>query len=408
MINHMTKKCIGCGANAVKKLIDLGPQPPSNRYLSDKKESFDTHPVEFCMCISCGLAQLSNPMPPDVVLSRFEWISYNEPEGHLDDLVNVLATKINLCDKTQIVGVTYKDDSTLARFNSKGVLNTYRLSQANDLEIAEPLASLETIQHALSPDRASELAAKTGQADILLVRHIIEHAHEPRILLEACRNLCKPGGLLVFEVPDCRKMLNGHDHCFIWEEHISYFTPETLKGFFEDAGLNDVDMRVYPYPTEDSLVAIVRNSYSSPKKSEINTAKQLAQLEEFTSTFSFRGTRLKQHLHEMRSQGTRIALFGAGHLAVKFINFYGLADYLIGVIDDNPNKLGRYMPGSKLPIIGSDILEKSEVDLCLLTLNPESEQKVLKAKAAYFSKGGKFRSIFSASANSINEDIKND
>ena len=404
----MTKECIGCGSNTAKKLIDLGSQPPSNRYVAGIKESYDTHPIEFGICTSCGLAQLFNPMPLDVVRSHFEWISYNEPEGHLDDLVEILAAKIDFSAKTHITGVTYKDESTLARFNRKGVADTYRLSKVDDLHITEPLASLETIQHVLSPDAATTLAAKIGQADILLVRHILEHAHEPRRLFEACRNLCKPGGLLVIEVPDCRKMLDGHDHCFLWEEHISYFTPETLRGFFEGTGFSDVDIRIYPYPMEDSLVAIVRNVYTRKKQLEINTSKELARLKRFASTFSSRGMRIKQHLQALRSQGKRVALFGAGHLAAKFINFYGLAEYLMGVIDDNPNKLGRHMPGSKLPIIGSDCLMKGEVDLCLLTLNPESEQKVLKARAEYLTRGGKFRSIFSASANSINQDIGND
>ena len=404
----MTKKCINCGADTAKKLIDLGPQPPSNRYFSGIRESYDAHPIEFGICTTCGLAQLFNPMPADVVRSRFEWISYNEPEGHLDDLVETLAAKIDFSAKTHIVGVTYKDESTLARFNRKGVADLYRLSLVDDLHIAEPLASLETIQHALSPDVAATLASKIGQADILLVRHIIEHALEPRRLLEACRNLCKPGGLMVIEVPDCRKVLDGHDHCFLWEEHISYFTPKTLRVFFQGTGFNDVDIRIYSYPMEDSLVAIVHNVCTSPKQLEINTGKELARMERFVSTFSSRGMRIKQYLQALRSQGKRVALFGAGHLAAKFINFYGLAEYLMGVIDDNPNKIGLYMPGSKLPIIGSDCLMQGKIDLCLLTLNPESEKKVLKANAEYLTRGGKFRSIFSSSANSINQDVGDD
>jgi len=110
-------------------------------------------------------------------------------------------------------------------------------------------------------------------------------------------------------------------------------------------------------------------------------------------------------LQKLQHEGKRVALFGAGHLAAKFINFYDLAPYLCGVIDDNANKLGRFMPGSKLPIISSSCLESEKIDLCLLTLNPESEQKVLKAKSAYLAGGGRFRSIFSASSNSIDLDI---
>ncbi|MDC3169965.1 hypothetical protein OA871_02845 [Paracoccaceae bacterium] len=52
----MTKECIGCGADTVKKLIDLGPQQPGTRYLSETKESYNTHPIEFCLFDRFGSA----------------------------------------------------------------------------------------------------------------------------------------------------------------------------------------------------------------------------------------------------------------------------------------------------------------------------------------------------------------
>ncbi len=110
----------------------------------------------------------------------------------------------------------------------------------------------------------------------------------------------------------------------------------------------------------------------------------------------------------LKKSGKRIALFGAGHLAAKYVNFYDLAPLLIGVIDDNPNKRGRFMPGSGLPIIGSASLEAGEVDLCLLTLSPESEIKVRTARKHYLETGGRFFSIFSASASSLEKEMPND
>lgn len=389
-------------------MIELGSQPPSNRYLTSVGEKCETHPLEFGYCSACGIGQLINPMPPDMVRSHFGWITYNEPEGHLDDLVETLEAKIGISSGTRVFGVTYKDDSTLLRFNRKGASDTYRIKEKEDLNIQESHASLETIQSTLSQSIAKKFASINGQADIVLVRHILEHAHDPRQLLEACLQLCKPGGLLVFEVPDCRKVLEGHDHCFIWEEHISYFTPETLRGFLEGCGLADLEIKSYPYPMEDSLIAIVRNVRAPTQDAPIGVASEIARLRGFAYSFSSRGLNIKRHLQALQAQGKKVFLFGAGHLAAKFINFYGLAPYLSGVIDDNPNKLGRFMPGSKLPIVGSRCLDSGDVDLCLLTLNPESEQKVLKAKADYLSRGGKFRSIFSASTNSIDQDIRND
>lgn len=404
----MNNKCIGCRDDAIRKILHLGPMPPSNRYLAGVEEDCETHPLEFGYCSSCGLAQLINAMSPETVRAQNDWITYNEPEGHLDNLVESLLEMTANASNTRVVGLTYKDDSTLSRFNKNGIKFTYRLKKQQDLDITEPLASLETIQSSLTLSTARKIATRIGQADILLVRHILEHAHQPRSLLKACQNMVKPGGLMVFEVPDCRKVLNGNDHCFLWEEHISYFTLGTLQFFLGSAGFEDVRYKIYPYPMEGSLVAIVRNHRSEYQKAQIDVISETSCLQNFASSFLSRGLRIRKHLQQLQAQGKSIAIYGAGHLAVKFVNFYGLSSCLCGVIDDNPQKLGRFMPGSKSRIISSRCLDSGEIDLCLLTLNPESTKKVVKEKAKYLRQGGKFRSIFSTNENSIDQDIRDD
>jgi hypothetical protein len=237
------------------------------------------------------------------------------------------------------------------------------------------------------------------------VRHILAHAHDPRQLVEACRNLAKPGGLLVFEMPDCRKVFDGHDHCFIWEEHIAYFTPATLERFLASLGFGGVDMLVYPYPMEDSLIAIAINGEREVAAPVAPEREEAERLRSFSMAFHDRKARIHLALDAMEAKGLRVAPFGAGHLAAKFINFYGLEKRLTRVVDDNPEKQRYFMPGSGLPIHGSECLDRGEVDVCLLTLNPESEQKVVRAKAAFVKGGGAFRSIFSASPISIDKDM---
>ena len=74
-----------------------------------------------------------------------------------------------------------------------------------------------------------------------------------------------------------------------------------------------------------------------------------------------------------------------------------MADLIACVIDDNPHKQQLRMPGSGLPIIGSAALADRAIDLCLLSLSPESEQRVLEAKKDFRAGGGEFRSIFALS-----------
>lgn len=404
----MTNTCICCNTDQVQCLLNLGEQPPSNRYLTSPDVECEHHPLRFGVCVQCGLSQLINPMQASIVKSRFPWVTYNEPEGHLDDLVEQIESLGMLRSDTFILGMTYKDDSTLVRCLRKGVKQTHRLSQVEDLGIIDALAGLETVQELLDLAKADELVMKYGQADVLFVRHILEHAHEPKQLIQACQRLTKSGGLIVFEVPDCRKVFDGNDHCFLWEEHISYFTPETLKGFLRQEGFHKITNLVYPYPMEDSLIAIVVNDVCDSKIEVILKDEEIGRAKNFATSFTARKNAIQLMLDDRLKKGWHIALFGAGHLAAKFVNFYQLKDKFVGVIDDSLHKQNHYLPGSALPVIPSTGLDTGEIDLCLTTLSPESEAKVRKSRANYLARGGIFQSIFSASESSIDRGLIND
>jgi len=400
----MKNKCVCCKGEDVVCLLDLGEQPPSNRYQVLPNTSCEHHPLRFGVCTKCGLAQLIDPMPVSICRSRFPWITYNEPESHLDDLVDRIENFITSKTQAFVLGISYKDDSMLLRCQQKGIKRTHRLSRSKDLGIAEPLASIETIQSRLNLAMADELATKYGQADVLVFRHILEHAHNPVLFIQACSRLVRSGGLLIFEVPNCRKIFDGNDHCFIWEEHITYFTEVTLKCFLMQAGFRTVDIIVYPGPMEDSLVAVAVNDIDLglfvdviPNKNEILRVRN------FADSFLSRKAVIQSILDDQLKKGYRMTLFGAGHLATKFVNFYQLKSKFLAVIDDNPDKQDFFLPGSALPIINSSILNTDQINLCLLALSPESDAKVRKTNTSYLAHGGIFRSIFSASALSIDK-----
>ena len=90
-------------------------------------------------------------------------------------------------------------------------------------------------------------------------------------------------------------------------------------------------------------------------------------------------------------------MLGAGHLCCAFVTFLQLQDYFEFVIDDNPNKQGLFMPGSRLPIYPSTALLEQDIKLCLLSLSPDSETKVVQKNQEFVEKGGTFASIFPAS-----------
>lgn len=107
--------------------------------------------------------------------------------------------------------------------------------------------------------------------------------------------------------------------------------------------------------------------------------------------------KFRNFLGMYRQNGNKIALFGAGHLACTFVNLLSLRDYFDFVVDDHPNKKGLFMPGSKLPIRSSATLVEDGIKLCLLSLNPDNEEKVMRQNQEFLAHGGVFSSIFQVS-----------
>lgn len=337
-------------------------------------------------------------MAPSTVKSRFKWLTYNEPEGHLDDLVARLRRLPGINAGSRIGALTYKDDSTLARFDRAGYANTYRVDMARDLRLDDPCAGLESIQAAIDAKTAERIAERYGSADLLIVRHVLEHAHDPLAFLQAVRSLVKPGGHLVFEMPDSTKFIKACDYSFVWEEHITYLCAATLETLIANGGLFLSEIIVYPYPLEDSLIAVVNNERATTAGAD-STAELCANGKAFARQFDDSHAHLHALFRGWRQAGKRIAVFGAGHLAAKFVNFFGLEKFIECVIDDNPNKQNLLMPGSRLPVQGSAMLDS--IDVCLLSLNPESEQKVMQKYRHVVERGVAFLSIFALSQKSV-------
>jgi hypothetical protein len=94
-------------------------------------------------------------------------------------------------------------------------------------------------------------------------------------------------------------------------------------------------------------------------------------------------------------------VLGAGHLACAFVNYVRLEEHIAFVVDDNPRKQRLFLPGTKLVIRGSAALMEENVRLCLLSVNPEIEQKVIDRQRTFVESGGQFASIFTGSERAL-------
>src|SRR6267142_2210684 len=114
-MNRPASPCHLCGFGRLRELLDFGPQALSNRYLQSTEKE-DLFPFVLAQCEECGLIQIPNPVAPSALKARFDWIRYNEQEGHLDDMVEKIRRLPRAGPDSVVGAISFKDDTTVARF----------------------------------------------------------------------------------------------------------------------------------------------------------------------------------------------------------------------------------------------------------------------------------------------------
>lgn len=302
--------CLCCGVATLELILNLDRQAPSNLFLNSPIEQYDTHDLVLCRCSSCGIVQLNNPMPTSMVSCRHSWLTYNEPETHLNTLAEKLAALFP-DHKAHIAGLSYKDASLLERIGSKGNVKIIDILM-HDMGLSEGEKRIEKIQERVNLEFVQAFTKSSGKLDMLIVRHMLEHSHSPRNFIDACSQMVKEDGLIVFEIPGNEKIFQSHEHCFIWEEHILYFTKHSVQSFFQLTGHEIISVDNYSYPMEDSIVVVVKNNLST-QKTILNPTFDMQLLHDFGTSFTTSTCFLTEYFQQITAHGEKIAMFGASY-----------------------------------------------------------------------------------------------
>jgi hypothetical protein len=394
--------CQICRSSRVTPHLDLGQHPVSSFYLPRRDAPESAHPLVLAQCEDCGLIQLTRPVPHTALVAPYDWLFAREPEDHLDEVVDALCRLPGLDTNSVVVGLTAKDDTTLDRFRRRSFGTVWRVSLPEDLGVTNPNASYETVVAMTGRDRMAAIAARRGgAADLLIVRHVIEHAEHLQAFVEGLAALVKPGGYVMIEAPDCTTSLRLNDYAMPWEEHSLYFTPATYRPILEWGGFEPVREAHYPLPFETCMVRVGRKT-ATPRtpRPDPDGLREAGLLADYATSFGPTTKALRRALEAERVRAP-LALFGAGHLACAFVNFHGLADLFDFVADDTPQKQGLFLPGARLPILPTSELAKRGVGLCLLALSIGNEDRVIARNTAFTEAGGSFLSCFAASPRSV-------
>ena len=378
-------------------IFSVDRMPISNRYLSNNAE--DKSPLynlSLAVSTETGIISMVNPFPVHELRPRYDWLTCYEPEEHLDNIANIVSQIPNLNKDSKIYGFSYKDESFLNRMRYIGYTNCNKIDPVHDLGIGISPFGIESMQLNFNHIACQNILKRIGPIDLFVFRHVIEHAYNIDEFFDTALGIVKQGAYAYIELPCCKRLINSGDPTMLWEEHIHYFTESSFSEYIRRKKVVVYYSKVYNYKFEDCIVIILQNTENVSNINinylTINDDIYYARL--YKIKFEQRKFVVKAKLKELKSKHTCIALFGAGHLAVTFLAALDIGEYFDFVIDDDKNKNELLLPVFNLPIYSSDILQTRNIQLCLLSLNPQNQEKIIANNQLYISNGGIFASIF--------------
>ena len=374
-------KCRHCHAPVEQEFIDLGTAPPSNAYLGREQLSAPERwfPLRVFVCTSCWLVQTEDyAHHAELFDSEYAYFSSFSTSWleHARSYVDDMAQRFDLGPASQVVEVASNDGYLLQYVKQKGIgclgieptASTAREARRKGLEVREAFFGVAL---------AEQLCDEGKMADLTAANNVLAHVPDINDFTGGFARLLKPNGVATFEFPHLMQLVEHCQFDTVYHEHFSYLSLTAVQRIFERNGLAVFD--VEELTTHGGSLRVFAQRLDTGRRERSAAVDALLQREAsagmttvtYYQGFQARAERLKNDLLrfvlDARQEGKTVMAYGAAAKGNTLLNFAGIrADLVTCAVDLNPAKQGRYMPGSRIPIVTQQHLEAARPDYVLI------------------------------------------
>lgn len=381
--------CRSCGSQDLHPVLNLGTSPPSNAYLTEEQARGPELyvPLRMNVCTSCWLMQTEDYVSgSDVFTSDYAYFSSMSESWlrHANDFVAVAVERFSLGPKSLVAEVA-SNDGYLLRFVQERGIPCFGVEPTDSTADAAEGIGLAVERAFLTVETAREIVGRQGQADLVVANNVIAHVPDIVDFARGLALLTKPEGTISLEFASGANLVRDGQFDTVYHEHFSYLTLTSLSAVLKQAGLVAVDveglsthggsLRVFAQHEARGRVA-VQTSVSDALAFEANLGVTGVHFySALQSTAEVAKHSLLKFLLDVKTSGESIAGYGAAAKGNTLLNFAGVhSDLLPFVVDKSPGKVGKFLPGSRIPILPVADLELWRPShLLLLAWNLEVE-----------------------------------
>ena len=372
-------RCRSCNSILDLTFLNLGISPIANDLieLSRLNEKETLYPLHVRTCRDCAFVQL-----PEIAsreeLFRSDYLYYSSYSTswlkHSEEYAKKMIASLHLVESDLVMEIASNDGYLLQYFLQENVKVIGVEPAADVAKIAEK-KGIPTIVNFFGKELANKLVQEF-QPKLMVANNVLAHVPDIHDFIAGFSTLISPDGLITFEFPHLLNLIEGNLFDTIYHEHYSYLSITALLPIFSHHDLKIIDvekikthggsLRIFvarkssEWVVSEVVDAIVR------QESEFDPRSEPIQEKLRLNTVNVK-IDLLEELIKLKKEGKVVAAYGAAAKGNTLLNYAGIdSDLIAYVVDLNPHKQNKFLPGSRIPVVGLDYLIESKPDVLLV------------------------------------------
>ncbi len=395
-------ECRVCGNTDLRKYLDLGLMPLANNLASDARAAQDInrYPLQVSFCSECSLSQTTVIIDPSKLFGHYTYRS-SISKGyvrHCREMARSVGAKLALDASDLVVDIAGNDGALLSEFKDELGVRVVNVDPAENICAIAEERGVPSIVDFWSNDVAQQILRTHGKPKLITATNVFAHVDDVRGFLSAVSHCLQDEGALVLEFPYVIDFIENREFDTVYFEHLSYVGLKPVMQLAAGTGMQVFDVEKHDIHGGSLRVFIanegsydvseaVDHFFKAEKKGGYHG---YARYESWSEDIDDLIGELTQQFGQLREQGASIAAFGAAAKGNTLLNVCrfdtGIIDY---IVDDTPEKIGKFSPGTGIPIVDRSPLAESPPDY-LVILAWNFAREIIESVDDYRRGGGKF------------------
>lgn len=392
--SEVVTNCQLCGSTELEPVMFLGYLPPVNGMpeIGSTPTQETAFPAQLLYCPKCHLVQLGLIVDPQILFPpEYPYSSGTTKilRENFYELFTEVQEKLGPKLSNLVVDIGSNDGTLLSNFHEAG-FKVCGIEPTNMGEVARS-KGINTLQRFFDQKAADEVLKVLGQANLVTAANVFAHIENIHAVVEAIVSMLAPNGVFVSESHYLPALIDTLQYDTIYHEHLRYYSLLSLSYLMECHGLEIFDCKEIPTHGGSIRVYACRKG---EREISVNVERQrekeykmgidrLETYQAFKKKVAISKLELLALLRDLIKEDKVVYAIGAPSRASTLINYVGLDDSMVNRVLEikGSSKIGKYMPGTTIPVLDEQFLFDDQPDYALLLSWHIAEELMPKLKS---------------------------